>query len=131
MEKETSSLLVIDFEISEKLIDFLGEVKMIPNEGMPIHKRPYDKGNLYIQFNIEFPKPGFFKEPQLKELEKLLPPRRTLQKPAGETEEVTMEKVAERQRGQQGPGQRRGPTADSDDDDEEGHGGQRVQCAQQ
>jgi DnaJ family protein A protein 2 len=105
---------------------------MIVNEGMPIHKRPYDKGNLYIQFNVEFPKQNFFKEPQLKELEKLLPPRRQQQKPAGETEDVTMDKVSERQqRGGQPGAQRRGPTADSDEEDEEGHGGQRVQCAQQ
>jgi len=110
-----------------------GEVKVIPNEGMPKHKSPYEKGNLYIQFTIEFPKQGFFKEPQLKELEKLLPARRQLTKPTGETEDVTMEKVNERQqRGGGQPGaQRRGATADSDDEDEEGHGGQRVQCAQQ
>jgi DnaJ family protein A protein 2 len=108
-----------------------GEIRMITNEGMPIHKRPYEKGNLYIQFNVEFPKPGFLKENSMKELEKLLPPRRQQTKPQGETEDVVMDKVGERQRGGQQTQQRRGPTADSDDEDDEGHGGQRVQCAQQ
>ncbi len=114
-----------------KSLQFLGEIRMITSEGMPIHKRPYEKGNLYIQFNIEFPKPGFLKGNAMKELEKLLPPRRHQTKPQGETEDVVMEKVGERQRGGQQTQQRRGPTADSDDEDEEGHGGQRVQCAQQ
>jgi len=108
-----------------------GEIRMITNEGMPIHKRPYEKGNLYIQFNVEFPKPGFLKENAMKELEKLLPARRQQTKPQGETEDVVMDKVGERQRGGQQTQTRRGPTADSDDEDDEGHGGQRVQCAQQ
>ncbi len=25
------------------------------DEGMPVHGRPYEKGNLYIHFNVKFP----------------------------------------------------------------------------
>jgi len=32
-----------------------GDVKEVPNEGMPIHKRPFDKGVLVIKFSIKFP----------------------------------------------------------------------------
>mmetsp|Transcript_14894 Transcript_14894/g.16549 ORF Transcript_14894/g.16549 Transcript_14894/m.16549 type:complete len:422 (-) Transcript_14894:167-1432(-) len=32
------------------------EVREIVGEGMPIHKRPFDKGNLYVKFNVQFPK---------------------------------------------------------------------------
>jgi len=32
-----------------------GDVKEIPNEGMPIHRRPFDKGVLVIKFGIKFP----------------------------------------------------------------------------
>ena len=34
---------------------YAGELLMVPNEGMPIHKRPFDKGLLIIRFKIVFP----------------------------------------------------------------------------
>jgi len=105
-----------------------GEVRMIQSEGMPKHKSPFEKGNLYIQFNVEFPKPGSMKETQLQQLEKLLPARRTAPKPNPEYEEVSLTKVST-DKGARGPegGRRRG--ADEEDEDEQQ--GQRVQCAQQ
>lgn len=33
-----------------------GQVKRIIGEGMPHFKRPIDKGDLYITFDVEFPK---------------------------------------------------------------------------
>ena len=30
-------------------------MKVVKGEGMPIKNNPYQKGNLIIQFNIEFP----------------------------------------------------------------------------
>jgi len=30
-------------------------VKVVPNEGMPMHKNPTQKGNLLIKFNVKFP----------------------------------------------------------------------------
>lgn len=32
-----------------------GDIKEIPNEGMPTHRQPFDKGVLVIKFNIKFP----------------------------------------------------------------------------
>jgi len=105
-----------------------GEVKMIGGEGMPKHKSPFEKGNLYIQFTIEFPKPQALKEPQLQQLEKLLPPRRPIPKASTDFEEVTPTKVVAEQKSRP-DGRRRAPSDEEDDD--EGQGGQRVQCAQQ
>jgi len=108
-----------------------GEVRVIAGEGMPIHKRPYEKGNLYIQFTVEFPKPGFIKDAQAKELEKLLPPRRAVPQITKEFEEVKLEKVAEQKRSSNAGGGGRRMAPSSDEEDEEEPGGQRVQCAQQ
>jgi len=105
-----------------------GEMKMIPNEGMPKHKSPFEKGNLYIQFTIEFPKPGALKEQQLQQLEKLLPARRPTPKQTEEMEEVTLSKVSREDR--RSEGRRRAGSDDEEDDDGSGQG-QRVQCAQQ
>jgi len=108
-----------------------GDVRVLPNEGMPIPKRPYEKGNLYITFTVEFPKPGFFNPKSLQELEKILPPRRPAPKPKSDEtfEEVSLTKVNvnEQRRG----GGRRAQEDDDEEDEDGQHGGSRVQCAQQ
>jgi len=101
-----------------------GEIRMVPEEGMPIHKR-MEKGNLYIKFNVEFPKANTLTPKQLKSLEESLPPRHTPPKVTGDVDEYTLDKVPEGKRGQQ---QRRRETYEEDED---GPHGQRVQCAQQ
>jgi DnaJ family protein A protein 2 len=105
-----------------------GDIKMIANEGMPIHKRPFEKGNLYIHFNIEFPKPGFFQPKALQELEKILPPRRPAPKVTEDMEEVTLTKVNPNEQRSSGRNRR---TADEDEDEDEGQQRGGVQCAQQ
>jgi len=52
-----------------------GQVRVIPNEGMPRHKNPFIKGNLYIKFNIEFPASFSLNPSQIEHLEKALPNR--------------------------------------------------------
>jgi len=37
-------------------------IRCVPGEGMPLHKRPHDKGNMYIKFEIIFP-PNNFVDP--------------------------------------------------------------------
>lgn len=32
-----------------------GSFKCLQEEGMPFHGRPYQKGNVYVRFNVEFP----------------------------------------------------------------------------
>lgn len=53
-----------------------GMVKRIPNEGMPTYKRPDNKGDLYIEFDVEFPKDNFATTEQLSNLESILPKRK-------------------------------------------------------
>lgn len=45
---------------------FTDDVKGVVGEGMPIHKNPYEKGNLYIKFELEFPDNLFGDEAKLK-----------------------------------------------------------------
>ncbi|KAL0084757.1 hypothetical protein F4703DRAFT_1737370 [Phycomyces blakesleeanus] len=52
-----------------------GMVKRIPHEGMPIYKRPDDRGDLYVKFDVEFPKDKFTTPENLKLLESILPAR--------------------------------------------------------
>jgi len=103
-----------------------GDVRVIEGEGMPQHKRPFEKGNLYIQFTIEFPKPGSFNPQQLKQLEEILPPRRSMPKVTEEMEKVELKKVSENQ--QQRKTGKKGESYDEDDEQPQGN---RVQCAQQ
>ncbi|KAJ3414189.1 pheromone processing endoprotease [Chytridiales sp. JEL 0842] len=55
-----------------------GDIKSISNEGMPAYKRPYDKGNLYIKFEIDFPSANWASPESIKKLESILPPRTPL-----------------------------------------------------
>jgi len=106
-----------------------GDVKMIPSEGMPKHKSPFEKGNLYLHFNVEFPKAGSLKDPQLQQLEKILPSRRPAPKQTEDMEEVTLAKVSTQDQKSRSDGRRR--AGSDDEEEEEGGQGQRVQCAQQ
>lgn len=109
-----------------------GDIRVIPKEGMPIHKRPYEKGNLYIKFDVVFPEPKSFKPAQLQQLATILPPRNAApkyKKDAENVEEVTLSYPSNEQKtnGQE----RRGEAYSEDDDDGHGRGGEGVQCRQQ
>ncbi|OZJ04907.1 hypothetical protein BZG36_02504 [Bifiguratus adelaidae] len=52
-----------------------GDHKVIAHEGMPTYKRPFDKGDLYVEFDVEFPPTGWLSDPQYRQLESMLPPR--------------------------------------------------------
>jgi len=110
-----------------------GDIRAIPGEGMPTHKKPFEKGSLYIQFNIEFPKPGFLTEKQIPQLEAILGPRRAPPKQVAEMEEVVLGKVSVQDQRKQKQQQQRNTPMSMDEDDENGHsgGGQRVQCEHQ
>jgi DnaJ family protein A protein 2 len=109
-----------------------GDMRIIPKEGMPVHKRPYEKGNLYIKFDIVFPEPNSFKPAQLQQLAAILPARNPApkyKKGAENVEEVTLSVVTNEHKAN-GEGGRRGE-AYNEDDGEEGHRGEGVQCRQQ
>jgi len=43
-----------------------GSVRAIAKEGMPIHKNPFEKGNLYIKFDVVFPENNSLSEEAIK-----------------------------------------------------------------
>jgi DnaJ family protein A protein 2 len=43
-----------------------GEFKGIEGEGMPHYRNPFEKGNLYIKFDVTFPENHFTNEIKLK-----------------------------------------------------------------
>jgi len=53
-------------------------VRVIPNEGMPRHKNPFIKGNLFIKFTVEFPNSFSLTEEQISNLAKALPPKKPI-----------------------------------------------------
>jgi len=107
-----------------------GSVKCIIGEGMPIHKRPYEKGRLIIRFNVVFPKT--MTPEAVKLVEKALPKPKA--KPPVKDEDVEdvelTEYVVNQERGRRH--QHRGGEAYEEDDDD-GHDGHQpgVSCAQQ
>ncbi|XP_076470499.1 dnaJ homolog subfamily A member 2-like [Babylonia areolata] len=103
-----------------------GMMKTVVGEGMPKYRNPFDKGNLYIKFDITFPANNFVDEAKLKELESLLGKRPVVELPEGEhVEEVNLVDFDGTQEGGSGRGE-----AYHEDDDDAGPG-PRVQCAHQ
>lgn len=43
-----------------------GDIKGIEGEGMPHYRNPFEKGNLYIKFDVTFPENHFTNEIKLK-----------------------------------------------------------------
>ena len=43
-----------------------GTIRGIPNEGMPIYKNPFEKGNHYIKFDVKFPENNVMNEEDIK-----------------------------------------------------------------
>ncbi|ESO90951.1 hypothetical protein LOTGIDRAFT_122424 [Lottia gigantea] len=106
-------------------------IKTVQGEGMPTYRNPFDKGDLFIKFEVVFPQNNFIAPEKLKKLENLLPARPKYEKPTGEhVEEVDM--VPYDQTRSAGSSRGREAYHDDDDEDDEMHGGgPRVQCAHQ
>ncbi|EGC33992.1 heat shock protein [Dictyostelium purpureum] len=105
-----------------------GDIKCIYNEGMPGYKRPFEKGRLFIKFNVVFPASGQITPENAKLLEKILPKPKPVTKPVshdGIDEEATLHDFD--------PKTNRGSSSSAyDEDEDEGHGHpQGVSCAQQ
>lgn len=60
-----------------------GDKKCVLNEGMPIYRRPFEKGRLIILFNVVFPEENFLPLNKLKELERYLPGKQANAEPDG------------------------------------------------
>ncbi len=97
------------------------DIKVVLNEGMPLHKNPFEKGRLIIHFAVKFPESNFLPEPELKKLETLLPKKEECII-TDEMEEVTLTDYTKNHQAQSNYRN----AYDEDEDDHRGHGG--VQC---
>jgi len=109
--------------------------RVILNEGMPLHRNPFEKGHLYIEFDVIFPPNNYLITEKLKELEKVLPPRPTPMEPDltdDDTYEVDLVNFDETTYKKESRG-RDAYREDDDDDMDGGHHahGPGVQCATQ
>jgi len=110
-----------------------GTKKQLHGLGMPFYKDNMSHGNLYVTFEVEFPRANQLKN--LEELKKVLPVPKDILTNVDKTkceilEDFDTDGVNSNAEG----GKRRHGHGHGDDDDDEGDGmprGQRVQCAQQ
>lgn len=106
------------------------EMKGIQGEGMPQYKNPFEKGNLYIKFDVVFPEDNFASEEQMKQIEAILPPRTPFVMPTGDdVEEVNMTEYTPSH--ERGGGSRGREEAYASDDEDHMHAGPGVQCSHQ
>ena len=101
--------------------------KAVYDEGMPTYQSPFQKGKLFIQFTVKFPAPGDLSDDDLAALANVLG-KPTAPIVTDDHEECTMHDVDMESEMRRNKQQQKQATDDSDD---EGEGGQRVQCAQQ
>ncbi|KAK9240616.1 hypothetical protein V1525DRAFT_394431 [Lipomyces kononenkoae] len=100
-----------------------GMVKVIEGRGMPSY-RLHNFGNLYVEFEVEFPGNNFSTPEQLAFLENILPPRPPLNIPVDAmVDDVVLQDVDPMQQGRS----RAGP----EEEDEGEEGGERAQCTSQ
>mmetsp|Transcript_5031 Transcript_5031/g.8770 ORF Transcript_5031/g.8770 Transcript_5031/m.8770 type:complete len:413 (-) Transcript_5031:1840-3078(-) len=102
-----------------------GDIKSVAEEGMPTWKSPFDKGYLFIRFNVVFPRT--VSPSQAADLQKIFGPvsRPSIAAGSEHVEEHEMVDFSpEHERGAYANG-----TADAMHDDDE-PGGERVQCSQ-
>jgi DnaJ family protein A protein 2 len=52
-----------------------GDVKKIPNEGMPIRQQPGKRGDLYIKFDVDFPEGQFLDKTKIQAMSEALGPK--------------------------------------------------------
>lgn len=71
-----------------------GDAIVVRGEGMPTHKHPEQKGDLYIRFEVDMPSEDWIRGLDVKSLEQLLPPKKPDVSPRPEiVDEVEYEKA--------------------------------------
>ncbi|CAK0784305.1 hypothetical protein CVIRNUC_007509 [Coccomyxa viridis] len=110
--------------------------KSIQDEGMPVHGRPYEKGNLYIHFKVVFP--DELSQEQVGALRSILPGPKPSPPLNGsmdvDSEQVSLRDVddwEEEVRARRQYAKTHSTEAYDSSDEEEGSRGQQVRCAQQ
>ena len=103
-------------------------MKAVEGEGLPRLRSPFEHGNLFIKFNIEFPEA--IDPTAAAALGKLLPPPKNKVTKSEEDEDVEVVQCIDIDPYKSYHDNL--PEQNADEEDEEGGpGGQRVQCAQQ
>ncbi|CAL8296630.1 unnamed protein product [Boreogadus saida] len=105
-----------------------GCIQVVKGEGMPQYRNPFEKGDLYMKFEVQFPDNNWINPEKLVELEDLLPARAEHPVISADVEEVELSDF-DRAQGA-GSGARREAYNDSSDE-EGGPHGPGVQCAHQ
>ncbi|KAG7236950.1 hypothetical protein INR49_032956 [Caranx melampygus] len=105
-----------------------GSVRVVRGEGMPQYRNPFEKGDLYVKFDVQFPDNNWISPEKLAELEDMLPSRSEPPIITADTEEVDLQEYDVSQ--SSSSGNRREAYNDSSDE-EGGHHGPGVQCAHQ
>jgi len=107
--------------------------KEVKGKGMPFYRDSMSHGNLYIDFEVEFPKKSEIKH--VEELKKVLPVPKDILTNVDKSKAELLEDFDEsgtNSRAEGGKGRHRGGYEDDEDDDDMPRGGgQRVQCNQQ
>ena len=106
-----------------------GCVLIVQGEGMPQYHNPFEKGDLYIKFDVQFPENNWIDLDKLSELEDLLPSRPEVPNIIGDTEEVELQEFDSTQGS--GGGQRHDAYNDSSNEESSSHHGSGVRCAHQ
>jgi len=107
-----------------------GHIKMVAEEGMPMQKNPFCKGNLYIRIDVEFPANGSLSPEDIAVLHAVLP-QGTPPMISDDCEEVRLHDADLSQMGGSDGRHGGGGATGEDDDEEMGGGRQRVGCQQQ
>ncbi|XP_077451480.1 dnaJ homolog subfamily A member 2b [Stigmatopora argus] len=102
-----------------------GCIRMVKGEGMPQYRNPFEKGDLYIKFEVQFPENNWISPDKLNELECLLPGRAEDPIISADAEEVDLTEA------DRSGGTRREAYNDSSDEEGGSHHGPGVQCAHQ
>uniref|UniRef100_A0A667ZFU7 DnaJ heat shock protein family (Hsp40) member A2b n=1 Tax=Myripristis murdjan TaxID=586833 RepID=A0A667ZFU7_9TELE len=105
-----------------------GCIRMVKGEGMPQYRNPFEKGDLFIKFDVQFPDNNWISPEKLSELEDLLPARAENPVISADAEEVDLKDY---DRGQGSGGGARREAYNDSSDEEGGHHGPGVQCAHQ
>ncbi|KAI1887797.1 hypothetical protein AGOR_G00194060 [Albula goreensis] len=103
-----------------------GDKKCVFNEGMPMHRRPFEKGRLIVLFSVVFPQENFLPPERMHELERYLPNREASDDPDSMEDDLYIYAELE----EYDPARHRQSRHHfhSMDDDEDFHTGGGVQC---
>jgi len=104
------------------------DIKTVQEKGLPFHRQSYKFGNMYVVFKVSFPKQ--IPKAALQAVSTALAVQKQADVDMSAEETCILAPYSEADRNTQATGGTQNMD-DSDEDDERGQGGQRVQCAQQ